>query len=302
MILVTGGSGFLGKLVCENLHKTGRAVINASIAIQKETAYPSLKVDIANAESIETLFKSFPIKTVIHLAAMLHTESWKNPADAYLVNVQGSRNLLELSRKFGVSRFVFGSTVDALGFHPVEEGPVDEAAQILPTDFYGETKRFVEKLGLAYRQIYGLEFIINRIPFIVGPGAATPTSAWRMDIFNLLVSGGEIDLGFIPEAPIPVAHVLDSAIETSVLATAEIVPHDTYHLPNESIKMEDLAQFLNQLCPKINIKYGLKKPDFYPTSVDASRFTQDFHLEHTSLFTRLEQHKRFLENQIEKNQ
>jgi nucleoside-diphosphate-sugar epimerase len=297
MILVTGGSGFLGKLVCENLHETGHAVINASISVQKDTPYPSLKVDIANAESVETLFKSFPIKKIIHLAAMLHTESWKKPSEAYMVNVQGSRNLLELSRKYGVTRFVFGSTVDALGFHSIEEGPVGENAQILPTDFYGETKRFIEKLGLAYRQIYGLEFIIDRIPFIVGPGDAIPTSAWRMEIFNLLVSGGEIDLGFVPDAPIPVSHVLDSALETIVLATAESVPHDTYHLPNESIKMKDLARFVKKLCDKIDIKYGPKKPDFYPTSVDASRFNQDFHFEHTSLFTRLEQHKKFLENQ-----
>lgn len=296
MILVTGGSGFLGKLVCDNLHKNGNAVVNASITVQKGTPYPSLKVDIADTESLETLFKSFPVSTVIHLAAMLHTESWKKPSDAYLVNVQGSRNLLELSRKYGVSRFVFGSTVDALGFHPVEEGPVDENAEILPTDFYGETKRFVEKLGLAYRQIYGLEFIIDRIPFIVGPGIATPTSAWRMDIFNLLVSGGDIDFGFIPEAPIPVAHVLDSALETIVLATAKTVPHDTYHLPNESIQISDLAHFVKQLCTKITIKYGSKKPDFYPTSVDASRFNQDFRYEHISLFTRLEQHKKYLEN------
>lgn len=295
MILVTGGSGFLGKLVCENLHNNGHAVLNASIVTPKDTPYPSLTADITDIDNTETLFKSFPIKKVIHLAALLHTESWKNPSEAFMVNVQGSRNLLELSRKYEISRFVFGSTVDALGFHPEQECPVSENSQILPTDFYGETKRFIEKLGLAYRQIYGLEFVIDRIPFIVGPGNSTPTSAWRMDIFNLLVKGGEIDFGFIPEAPIPVSHVFDSALATNVLATADTVPHDTYHLPNESIKVKDLAEFVGKLGNNITIKYGSKKPDFYPTSVDDSRFQQDFQYNHTSLFTRLEQYKIFLE-------
>jgi nucleoside-diphosphate-sugar epimerase len=291
MILVTGGSGFLGRQVCEQLTNQGHSVLDASLNPIQTPAYASRLVDISQAAELEGLFSNYPVDTVIHLAALLHTESWKNPTDAYRVNVQGSFHLLELARKYQLRRFVFGSTVDALGYHPPEEGAVNEEAEVLPSDLYGETKRFIENLGLAYRQIYGLEFISSRIPFIVGPGTTTPTSAWRMDIFNLLKDGGEIDLGFEAEAVIPIAHVLDSAIETCTLATACSPKHSIYHLPCESIRVADLAEAVQRICKNLSIKYGSKKADFYPTRVDFSRFQKEFNLAHTPLFTRLEEYR-----------
>ena len=297
MILVTGGSGFLGKQVCEQLTSQGYSVLDASITPIQTSAYPCQRVDISLAAELEDLFSHHPIDTIIHLAALLHTESWKNPAEAYRVNIQGSYYLLELARKYQLRRFVFGSTVDALGYHPLEEGAINEEAAVLPSDLYGETKRFIENLGLAYRQIYGLEFISDRIPFIVGPGPTTPTSAWRMEIFNLLKDGGEIDLGFEAEAVIPIAYVLDSAVETCILATASSLKHSIYHLPCESIRVADLAEAVKRIGKNISTKYGSKKADFYPPRVDFSRFQEEFGIAQTPLFTRLEEYRNQLEHQ-----
>jgi len=296
MILITGGSGFLGRQVCEQLTNEGHPVLNASLNPGQITGYPSQQVDIAQAAELESLFSHYSFDTIIHLAALLHTESWKNPSDAFRVNIQGSFNLLELSRQYHIRRFVFGSTVDALGYYPPEEGGVTEEVEILPADLYGETKRFIEKLGLAYRQIYGLGFISARIPFIVGPGPTTPTSAWRMDIFNLLKSGGEIDFGFEADAVIPIAHVLDSAVETCALATASSIKHSIYNLPCESIRVSDLAAAVETFGKNIRIKFGTKKGDFYPAFVDSSRFQEEFNIAHLPLVTRLEEYRLRLDN------
>jgi nucleoside-diphosphate-sugar epimerase len=290
IFLVTGGSGFLGRPVCEDLIKQGHTVLDISLETIPIQGCQSFQADISRLEELEPIFVDRKIEAIIHLAALLHTASWKDPARAYRVNVQGSFNLLELARKYHIPRFVFGSTVDALGFYPADAGTVNEEASVLPSDLYGETKRFIEQLGLAYHQIYGLEFISARIPFLVGPGKATPTSAWRMDIYNLLKTGGEIDFGYEADTLIPMADIRDSAAETCMLATAEKPQHAIYNLPCESIRTADLAEMVQRICKGIQVKFGSRKGDFFPAQVDFSRFQQEFTLVHKSLEKRLKAH------------
>lgn len=246
------------------------------------------QMDISHMDDLELIFIQNNIDVIIHLAALLHTASWKNPAEAYRVNIQGSYNLLTLARKFTIPRFVFGSTVDALGFYPAEKA-VDETVPVLPTDLYGETKRFVENLGLAYRKTYGLDFISARIPFLVGPGCPTPTSAWRMDIYNLLKTGGEIDFGYEADTLIPMADMRDSAAEICALALAEKPGYAVYNLPSESIRVGDLAEMVQQIGKNIKVKFGSRKGDFFPAKVDFGQFQHEFKLVHDPLKKRLQE-------------
>lgn len=289
-LLVTGGSGFLGKSVCEYLVEYGHQIIDISLEPIPHSRFSSHRIDISRMNDLEPVFKERKIDTIIHLAALLHTASWKDPASGYRVNVHGSYNLLELARKYNIPRFIFGSTVDALGFYSADAGAVNEEVPVLPSDLYGETKRFIEQLGLAYRQIYGLEFISARIPFLVGPGKATPSSAWRMDIFNLLKTGGEIDFGFESETLIPLADIRDSATETSMLATAEKPNHAIYNLPCESIRVAELAGMVQKINKGVQVKFGSRKGDFFPARVDFSRFQAEFEMPHTPLRKRLEKY------------
>lgn len=287
VFLITGGSGFLGKPVCEFLIKQGYIVVDISLETIPIQGCQSIQADISQLDELEPIFAYRKIDIVIHLAALLHTASCKDPLGAYNVNVQGSFNLLELARRYRIPHFVFGSTLDALGFYPADAGAVNEEVPVLPSDLYGETKRFIEQLGLAYRHIYGLEFISVRIPFLVGPGKATPTSAWRMDIYNLLKTGGEIDLGFEADTIIPMADIRDSAAEICVLATAEKPLHAIYNLPCESIRVADLAGMVQQIGKDIRVKFGSRKGDFFPARVDSSRFLEEFEIPHTSIKRRL---------------
>ncbi len=114
--LVTGGSGFLGKPVCEYLIRQGHTVLDVSLETIPIQGCQSFQADISRLVELEPVFAEQKFDAILHLAALLHTASWKDPAGAYRVNVQGSYNLLEMARKYHVPRFVFGSTVDALGF------------------------------------------------------------------------------------------------------------------------------------------------------------------------------------------
>lgn len=279
----------MGKPVCEVLIKQGHTVLDVSLETIAIQGSQSFQADISRLEELEPVFAEQKFDAILHLAALLHTASWKDPAGAYRVNVQGSFNLLELSRIYNIPRFIFGSTVDALGFYPANAGAVNEDAVVLPSDLYGETKRFIEQLGLAYRQIYGLEFISARIPFLVGPGKAIPTSAWRMDIYNLLKTGGEINFGFEADTLIPMADIRDSAAEICMLATAEKPLHAIYNMPCESIRVADLAGMVQQIGKGIQVKFGSRKGDFFPARLDFSRFQGEFALPHTPIRKRLEE-------------
>ena len=198
MILVTGGCGFVGRSLCQRLIDTGFETVCLDIEHDDALKNTCLEVDITNRTSLERVFNEYPLNVVVNLAAVLFSAAIKNPSHAFLVNVFGSFNLLDLCRLKGVRRFIFGSSYAAIGDHPGSSEPVNESSPSQPTDYYGETKSFVEKLGIVFSDRYDLEFVSARIPLVVGPGRPTSTSAWRADIFNKLNSGGEVRITMPP--------------------------------------------------------------------------------------------------------
>lgn len=281
-----------GQPVCRRLVEMGKEVVNIDLRDGDTWSQHQVRADIAEKAAMKAVFERYPVEVVIHLASLLHTESWKNPESAFETNVLASAHLLNLSRQHGVKRFVFGSTVDAIGYLPMEACPVDEGYDILPSDFYGETKRFIEKMGIAYAEQYGLEFASARIPFLVGPGEPSPTSAWRMDLFNLLPTGGVLKFGFPAEAVIPMVDCRDAAESIIVLALAKQVQHAIYHIPGESFRLSELAGEVQRIGPGVEVRYGDKDTNFYPPVVSCQRFYDEFKVPPVSLVKRLEEYRR----------
>jgi len=288
MILITGGSGFLGKPLCEKLVTAGQEVLDLSLEASDSGLYPTLQVDITDRAALRRVFEQHSVDTVIHYASLLHTVSRLNPKLAVEVNVIGAYNLLDEALQAGVKRFIFGSTVDSIGYIAPDGRIIDESVEIQPGDFYGETKRFIEKLGITYAQVHNLEFASVRIPNAVGPGKPISTSAWRMKIFNLLKTGGEIQFVFKKDEILPLAHIADCADQVTLLALAKKPAHNVYNLPSESWKMADLASQVEQIGNNVKISFGQKKVDFCPPYISSQRFCNEFHYEPTSLVTHLE--------------
>ena len=128
-----------GQPVCRRLVEMGKEVVNIDLRDWDAWSQHQVRADIADKAAMAAVFERYPVEVVIHLASLLHTESWKKPEHAFETNVLASAHLLNLSRRHGVKRFVFGSTVDAIGYLPMEACPEDERSDILPSDFYGET-------------------------------------------------------------------------------------------------------------------------------------------------------------------
>jgi UDP-glucuronate 4-epimerase len=125
-ILVTGAAGFIGSHLCEHLISMGYQVIGLdnfnkfynprikqeNIAqLVKGKNFSLITGDIRHKKIIDSLFFRYSPSMIIHLAAMAGVRpSIKNPALYTDVNLNGTVNLLEACRKFGVNKFIFASS------------------------------------------------------------------------------------------------------------------------------------------------------------------------------------------------
>src|SRR4029077_4504031 len=121
-VLVTGGRGFIGRTVGKLLQRTGYRVVSLDAEpVQTGTTVESeLLCDLTDTGALQQVFESCHIGGIIHLAAILPTAAQRDPLRATQVNVDGSLHLLDMARRFGVTRFVFGSSLSVYGTCPAD--------------------------------------------------------------------------------------------------------------------------------------------------------------------------------------
>ena len=161
-ILVTGGAGYIGSVVAEELIKSGHAVTVYDNLVKghREAIPPKadfVEGDLRDAELLKKTFRTGEIEAVIHLAAYsLVGESVQNPAKYYENNVSAGLKLLEAMQAAQVKKIVFSSTAAVYG--EPEKQPVTETDRLQPTNPYGETKLAFEKALGWYEKAYGIRY------------------------------------------------------------------------------------------------------------------------------------------------
>lgn len=292
-ILVTGARGFIGRAVRMLLQCEGYSVLAVDQAAMEAGAGSleaggEILLDITDANRLREIFEAPEIAGVIHLAAILPTVAQQEPLRATEVNVIGSSNLLELAREFGVRRFVFGSSLSAYGAHSADE-TVSEESHAAPEDLYGASKLYVEQLGAACREQFGLEFVSLRIGRVVGPGARSTTSAWRSQIFELLHTNEptEISVPYVDTERLLLVHVEDVARALVTLLRVDRITHSVYNAPCESVVVGELKREVERLNSRINVRVGDAFATGNPRLVDWSRFGQEFEVSVPPIFEQL---------------
>lgn len=161
-VLVTGGAGYIGSVVTEELVKDGHeVVVYDSLSKGHRNAVVEgarfVQGDLHDADTLRTTLTENRIEAVIHMAAYsLVGESVENPSKYYHNNVVAGLVLLDAMRDCGVSRIVFSSTAATYG--EPEAQPILESAPTNPTNPYGETKLAFERAMNWYERAYGLKY------------------------------------------------------------------------------------------------------------------------------------------------
>src|SRR5256885_3414440 len=138
-VLVTGAQGFLGRALTALLKRSGTEVIALDSAAAESLSSDrtaTVVCDITNKDELERVFQDKEIGQIVHLAAILPTAAQRDPVRATQVNVDGSLNLLEMARRTGIRRFLFGSSLSIYGTCAADQ-VVSEEDRAAPEDVYG---------------------------------------------------------------------------------------------------------------------------------------------------------------------
>jgi len=149
-ILVTGGAGYIGSIVGEELIKQGDEVVvfdNLYFG-HREAVHPQasfVEGDLGDRAAVKALFDTHNVQAVMHFAS--HTlvgESMEHPFMYIGENVTNGLNLLQEAVEHGVRKFILSSTANL--FDDPERMPIDEAERIVPGSPYGESKNILERM------------------------------------------------------------------------------------------------------------------------------------------------------------
>jgi nucleoside-diphosphate-sugar epimerase len=173
-IVLTGGSGFVGRAVATALHARG---LRFTQTVRHDTcgdAAAHLVRAPALGPSGDWSAVLRGAQTVLHLAARAHVlhDPAVDPLAAYRsVNTAGTLRLAEQAAAAGVHRFVFVSTVKVHGETSLQGRPFNEAMTPAPQDPYAISKWEAERGLQAIAQRTGMELVVVRPPLVYGPGA-----------------------------------------------------------------------------------------------------------------------------------
>jgi UDP-glucose 4-epimerase len=196
-VLVTGGAGFIGSHVVDTLISAGYEVVvvddlSTGRLSNLNPAATFYQVDIRSPQLAEVFEKERPAYVDHHAAQMDVRRSIADPLFDAEVNVIGSINLIECSRRYDVKRLVYISTGGAVYGEP-EYLPCDEAHPVNPICPYGASKHTVEHYLFMYHQNYGLDYIVLRYPNVYGPRQDPHGEAGVVAIFTgQMLAGGQV--------------------------------------------------------------------------------------------------------------
>ena len=175
-VLITGGTGFIGSHLADDLVKDGHEVIllarNDNKKDNVKQVIDKLKlqhVDVTNFSDLENCIQENKPDVIFHLAGQTsHKQSFENPLYDVDVNVKSTLCILESIRKhIPKCRFILGSTFIVIG-RP-EKLPINEETPSNPTTVYGADRLASEHFCKIYNNVYGLDTVSFRITNSFGP-------------------------------------------------------------------------------------------------------------------------------------
>lgn len=165
--LVTGGSGFFGGLLLEKLLSMDVSCVNIDL-VKCPISHPALysvQGDIRDESALENIFSKHRFDAVFHCAALLAHEV-KDEKELWTSNVDGTRNVAEYAKRYGVPKLVYTSSNCLWGRnfdHPVTEEEPPE-----PIEIYGRSKLEGERILEEYTD--SMDVTIFRCPTIMDAG------------------------------------------------------------------------------------------------------------------------------------
>jgi len=170
-VLVTGGAGYIGSHVVQQLGEAGYEVIvydNLSTGFPWAVLSGSLIVgDLSDQGKLDEVFSEHQFDAVLHFAAnIVVPESVSDPLKYYRNNTANTLSLIETCKRYDVNKFVFSSTAAVYGIPDCES--VTETNHLSPINPYGFSKMMSEQILMDYAAVSNLNYVILRYFNVAG--------------------------------------------------------------------------------------------------------------------------------------
>lgn len=190
---MTGVAGFVGQKTAQLLLRDGFNVVGIDnlneyydIRLKEyrlsqltgKNGFKFINIDIEDIDKLNEIMIDYKFQGVINLAARAGVRySLENPNIYVSTNIQGSLNILEISRKLGIEKFVLASTSS---IYAGEEMPFSEKLSVnSPISPYAATKKAAELMAYSFHSVYGIDVSVVRYFTVYGPAGRPDMSIFR---------------------------------------------------------------------------------------------------------------------------
>jgi nucleoside-diphosphate-sugar epimerase len=261
-ILIVGGAGYIGSMLCRLLLSAGERVrvldslVYGDSAIAELRSNPRFELIEGDCRNIQSVVQAIrDVKSVVHLAAIVGDPACDQDKQSALeINFAATRMLAEVCKGHGIERFVFASSCSVYG---ASDAFMDEQSPIVPISLYGQTKVDSE-FALLEARSSTFHPVILRLATVFGYGYRP-----RFDLFVNLLSARAVRDGVITiyneEQWRPFIHVWDVArgFAAALQAPLEQVSGEIFNLGDSRLnyKLSEVAEEIRQAFPATEVKY-----------------------------------------------
>jgi UDP-glucose 4-epimerase len=277
-VLVTGGAGYIGSVVVEQLITQGESVVVYDDLSQghREAVHPKatlIQANLADRKAIDSALAQHKPHTVMHFAS--HTlvgESMKHPFQYLGENITNGLNLLQSIVEHGVKRFILSSTANL--FDKPLKMPIDEQEQLVPGSPYGESKFILERMLYWLDRVHGLRY--SALRYFNAAGATAERGEDHHPELHLIPIVLQVALGqresvtiFGEDYPTPDGTCVRDYIHVSDLAQAHILAMKAldeksrvYNLGNgKGFSVKEVVETARKITGHaIPVKMGARRP------------------------------------------
>ena len=263
--LITGGLGFLGSYLAQQLVEKGEEVVVFDLAASSKfiegikNKLEFAQGDLTDEAQVLAAVRDNDIDHIYHLTALMPPVSEQDLSTTFKVNVQGTIHVLEAMRSLKVSSLIFVSTLATygLGVPPLTNEDVPQQ----PRNMYGTTKVCCERLGEQYHRKYGVNFRGVRFPPILGARRQDSAhSAFSYRAIKEPVLGRPYTIYVEKETRMPLLYIKDAVGSLISLkeASEERLKRRIYNIRGFSLQAGELAQEVKKHIPQAQLDF---KPD-----------------------------------------
>jgi len=268
-VLVTGGAGFIGSNLVEDLIRQDYNVRildnfvtgNIENLLGLENKIELIKGDIRDLKIVKKAVKG--VDYISHQAALSSvTGSIEEPIPTAEVNILGTLNVLLAARDFGVQRIVYASSASVYGEVPESELPVKEDRKLNPISPYASAKLQGEEWCKMFEDVYGLKSVGLRYFNVFGP-KQNPKSEYSAVIpkfINLMLGDKRPPIYGDGKQTRDFIFVKDAVMANIISFKAKRANGDAFNIASgKQISINDLVEKINEILGK-NIKPVYEDP------------------------------------------